>query len=179
MVIVAVYGATDDTAPMVIEYGFPTAPIVVESTDWLGLTKYVPVPPVPVSREIIRVPDVTLVPDNVCPIAREPTMDAAVTFNVVPDMEPVTIASVVFQGDMIFVFVYGKELDVRPNGLILRSLSTEGKIILKGADPSTTAVDCPVAEETSSAIARLFDFGSNASRCILDLYISSMFISEV
>ena len=32
MVIVAEYGGPDDTLPMVIKYGFPIAPIVVEAT---------------------------------------------------------------------------------------------------------------------------------------------------
>ena len=53
------------------------------------LTMYVPVPPVPVPKAVIMVPDNTPVPVTNCPTARAPEV-TALTVSVVPEIEPVT-----------------------------------------------------------------------------------------
>ena len=69
----------------------PTAVIVDDDTVWLRSTVYVPVPPVPVPKPIIRVLAKTPVPDNVWPLIRPPLV-TPVTVSVVSLIDPVTTA---------------------------------------------------------------------------------------
>ena len=62
-------------------------------TFWLLETVYVPVPPVPVPKAVIVVPELTPLPETVEPISSPPELTAA-TFSTVPAAVPAALAMV-------------------------------------------------------------------------------------